>query len=192
VPSAAKTPDRFCHAHPRRVFCTAGLDPGRNRMFRALRSPQQKPRSPGLRRTKNAVGRYLFRKKRLPHRVDLADWRFEARLAHYRRLQIGAARPLVVFWQTRPAPVPIVGAISAHKPQGAGPLAGDCLRLCCLSSINFSHRSQGLTKRENCYLHELFHILLLTWDNAIDHGLLSHSYPRGGASSWELRWTASP
>ena len=130
MPSAAKTPDRFCHAHPRRVFCTAGLDPGRNRMFRALRSPQQKPRSPGLRRTKNAVGRYLFRKKRLPHRVDLADWRFEARLAHYRRLQIGAARPLVVFWQTRPAPVPIVGAISAHKPQGAGPLGGGIASAC--------------------------------------------------------------
>jgi len=99
-------------------------------MFRALRSPQQKPRSPGLRRTKNAVGRYLFRKKRLPHRVDLADWRFEARLAHYRRLQIGAARPLVVFWQTRPAPVPIVGAISAHKPQGAGPLGGGIASAC--------------------------------------------------------------
>jgi len=79
VPSAAKTPGRFCHAHPQRVFCTAGLGPGRNRMFRALRSPQQKPRSPGLQRTKNAVGRYLFRKKRLPHRVGLADWRFEVR-----------------------------------------------------------------------------------------------------------------
>ena len=30
-------------------------------MFRALRSPQQKPRSPGLRQTKNAATRYLFR-----------------------------------------------------------------------------------------------------------------------------------
>jgi len=30
-------------------------------MFRALQSPQQKPRSPGLRQTKNAATRYLFR-----------------------------------------------------------------------------------------------------------------------------------
>jgi hypothetical protein len=46
------------------------------------------------------------------------------RSGHYRRLQIGTARPLVVLWQTRPAPVPIVGAISAHKPLGASPFGG--------------------------------------------------------------------
>ena len=43
-------------------------------MFRASRSPQQKPRSPGLPRTKNAKDRYLFRKKSRHPGGGLADF----------------------------------------------------------------------------------------------------------------------
>lgn len=60
-PGATKTPDRSCPQPGRQGFGIVWPGPEKNHLFRALSSPQQKPRSPGLYREQNARLRYWFR-----------------------------------------------------------------------------------------------------------------------------------